>query len=97
MIYYCTMLKQTDQEEREAIEKEMVSKPELKHILNQLMEVENDDIVLVIFLIKEIFFNLIFRLNVNIAIVLLNSVVLLKLAMMQLPLGVGLNLEICLI
>lgn len=51
MIYYCTMLKQTDQEEREAIEKEMALKPELKHILNQLMEFENEDIVVVCFFI----------------------------------------------
>lgn len=50
MIYYCTMLKQAEQEEREDIEKEMMSKPELQHILNQLMEVENEDIVAVIIL-----------------------------------------------
>jgi len=49
MIYYCTRLKQTQGEEREAIENEMASKPELKNILDELIEVREDDIVAVNF------------------------------------------------
>jgi pre-mRNA-splicing helicase BRR2 len=45
MIYYCTQLKQTEGEERDAIEKEMASQPELKRILNELMEATAEDIV----------------------------------------------------
>uniref|UniRef100_A0A915LVN9 Brr2 N-terminal helicase PWI domain-containing protein n=2 Tax=Meloidogyne javanica TaxID=6303 RepID=A0A915LVN9_MELJA len=45
MIYYCTRLKQTQGEERESIENEMASKPELKNILDELIEVREDDIV----------------------------------------------------
>lgn len=47
MIYYCTKLKQAQPEEREAIEREMAGKPELKPILDQLIEVTEEDIVTV--------------------------------------------------
>ena len=49
MIYYCTQLKQTQGEEREALEKEMTSQPDLKKILDELVEVTEEDIVAVIF------------------------------------------------
>lgn len=45
MVYYCTRLKQAQAEEREMIEREMASKPELKQILDQLIEVAEEDIV----------------------------------------------------
>lgn len=41
MIYYCTRLKQAQPEEREAIQVEMAQRPELQHILHQLVEVDN--------------------------------------------------------
>jgi hypothetical protein len=48
MIYYCTRLKQTQGEEREAIEKEMMEQPELQKILEELVETSGEDIVTVI-------------------------------------------------
>jgi hypothetical protein len=47
MIYYCTRLKQTQGEEREAIEKEMMEQPELQKILEELVETSGEDIVTV--------------------------------------------------
>lgn len=47
MIYYCTKLKQAQAEEREMIEREMAGRPELKQILDQLVEVAEEDIVTV--------------------------------------------------
>lgn len=52
MILYCTLLKRAQEgKEREEIEKEMLSKPELHSILTELQEVENTDIIEVIFYI----------------------------------------------
>ncbi|VDN59866.1 unnamed protein product [Dracunculus medinensis] len=46
MILYCTLLKRAQEgKEREEIEKEMLSKPELHSILTELQEVENTDII----------------------------------------------------
>ncbi|KAL3076890.1 hypothetical protein niasHT_039670 [Heterodera trifolii] len=45
MVYYCTRLKQAQPEERETIEREMANRPELKKILDQLVEVAEEDIV----------------------------------------------------
>jgi pre-mRNA-splicing helicase BRR2 len=47
MIYYCTRLAQAESVEREMVEKEMLSRPELKKILDLLQEVGSDDIVTV--------------------------------------------------
>ncbi|KHN74055.1 Putative U5 small nuclear ribonucleoprotein helicase [Toxocara canis] len=46
MILYCTLLKQAQEgKEREQIEKEMLSRPELHHILAELQETESADIL----------------------------------------------------
>lgn len=46
MILYCTLLKQAQEgKERENIEKEMLSRPELHHILAELHETETADTV----------------------------------------------------
>ena len=41
------MLQHAKADERELIEKEMLTRPELKQILNSLQEVDSEDIVLV--------------------------------------------------
>ncbi|EPB68732.1 Sec63 domain protein [Ancylostoma ceylanicum] len=45
MVLYCTLLKQAQDEERVKIEEEMKSRPELHHILAQLLETDEADIV----------------------------------------------------
>ncbi|CAD6191493.1 unnamed protein product [Caenorhabditis auriculariae] len=45
MVLYCTMLRQANDEDRQAIEDEMRTRPELHHILAQLQETESTDIV----------------------------------------------------
>ncbi|KAI1727001.1 sec63 brl domain-containing protein [Ditylenchus destructor] len=45
MIFYCTKLRQAQAEEKEAIEREMSSVPELKSILDQISEVKEADLV----------------------------------------------------
>lgn len=51
MILYCTLLKQAQEgKERENIEKEMLSRPELHHILAELHETESADTVEVSYL-----------------------------------------------
>lgn len=47
MVYYCTRLKQADAAERQGIEQEMATSPELKPILDRLQEVDAGDIVTV--------------------------------------------------
>ncbi|KAK6033881.1 DEAD/DEAH box helicase [Cooperia oncophora] len=45
MVLYCTLLKQAQDEERVKIEEEMKMKPELHHVLAQLLETDEADIV----------------------------------------------------
>lgn len=46
MILYCTLLKQAQEgKEREQIEREMLSRPELHHILAELQETESADVL----------------------------------------------------
>ncbi|KAK6029208.1 Sec63 domain protein [Ostertagia ostertagi] len=45
MVLYCTLLKQAQDEERVKIEEEMKMKPELHHVLAQLLETDETDIV----------------------------------------------------
>ncbi|CAJ0607518.1 unnamed protein product [Cylicocyclus nassatus] len=45
MVLYCTLLKQAQDEEKVKIEEEMKSRPELHHILAQLLETDETDIV----------------------------------------------------
>ncbi|CAB3405618.1 unnamed protein product [Caenorhabditis bovis] len=45
MVLYCTLLRQASDEERQKIEDDMRSKPELHHILTKLQETETEDIV----------------------------------------------------
>ncbi|KAK6736456.1 hypothetical protein RB195_019253 [Necator americanus] len=45
MVLYCTLLKQAQDEEKAKIEEEMKSRPELHHILAQLLETDEADIV----------------------------------------------------
>ncbi|VDM65738.1 unnamed protein product, partial [Strongylus vulgaris] len=45
MVLYCTLLKQAQDEEKIKIEEEMKSRPELHHILAQLLETDETDIV----------------------------------------------------
>lgn len=47
MVYYCTRLKQADAAERQGIEQDMATSPELKPILDRLQEVDAGDIVTV--------------------------------------------------
>lgn len=50
MIFYCTKLRQAQAEEKEVIEREMSSVPELKSILDQISEVKEADLVAVSFI-----------------------------------------------
>ncbi|VDM59111.1 unnamed protein product [Angiostrongylus costaricensis] len=45
MVLYCTLLKQAQDEERVKIEEEMKMRPELHHVLAQLLETDEADIV----------------------------------------------------